>query len=181
MGELTNLKVGMRTLTFFYFNGVVENRHDSSHTTRTYEQGSNHLVSSHTEFRSDLVIRNAAGDVQQLNATAAKLSIREGARVTLVMAARSDNGPQQFLAIQDQQTGQTGYFAKGVNDMAGPPLYNMGIIVALVVGTVALLNLNFGNFVLLALSAGFFYELYRRRKIVRAHVVRVIEQNRDKA
>lgn len=178
MSDLANLKVGMRTLTFFYFNGVVENRSDSSHTETTYEQGTNRVVSSYTDHRSDLIIRGADGNTQQLNATAAHIVIEKGARVTLIMVARSETGKQAYLAIHDQGTGKTGYFAKGVNDAAGPPLYNMGIIAALIIGAVAILNLSFGNMILLGLAGYFFYELYRRRKIVRAHADRVIEKHR---
>jgi hypothetical protein len=178
MSDLTNLKVGLRTLTFFYFNGVVENRSDSSHTETTYEQGTNRVVSSYTDHRSNLIIRGADGNTQQLNAAAAHIVIQEGAKVTLVMVARSDTGKQSFLAIHDQASGKTGYFAKSVNDAAGPPLYNMGIIVALIIGAIAILNLSLANFVLLGLAAYFFYELYRRRKLVRAHADKVIAKNR---
>jgi hypothetical protein len=178
MSDLANLKVGMRTLTFFYFNGAVENRRDSSHTETTYEQGTNRVVSSYTDHRSDLVIRGADGNTQQVNSAAAHIVLQEGARVTLIMVARSENGKQAYLAIHDQGTGRTGFFAKGVNDAAGPPLYNMGIIAALIVIAVVVLNLSFGNMVLLGLTGYFFYELYRRRKIVRAHAERVIEKHR---
>jgi len=173
MSELTNLKIGMRTLTFFYFNGVVENRRDSSQTTNTYEQGSNRLVSSHTEHRSDLVVRNAAGDFQQVNAAAAHVSIQEGARVTLVMASTREKGEQPYVSVYNHDTGQAGYFAKGVNDAAGPPLYNMGIILAVLVCVIGVMNFSAGKIVPMALAAAFFYELYRRRKLVRAHADQV--------
>ena len=173
MSELGNLKIGMRSLTFFFFNGVVEQRRDSSHTTTTYEQGSNRLVSSQTEHRSDLVIRNEAGDIQQINAAAAHISIREGSRVTLVLASTREKGEQHYISAYDHSSGQTGYFAKGVNDAAGPPLYNMGIIVAVTVCVVGVFNFSAGKVLPMALSAAFFYELYRRRKLVRAHADKV--------
>ncbi len=173
MSELSELKIGLRTLTFFYFNGVVEHRRDSSHTTTTYEHGSNRLVSSQTEHRSDLVIRNEAGDVQQINAAAAHVSIREGSRVTLILAATREKGPQHFVSVYDHDSGQTGYFAKGVNDMAGPPLYNMGIIVATTICVVSVFNFSVGKIMPVALAAAFFYELFRRRKLVRAHADKV--------
>ncbi len=59
-----------------------------------------------------------------------------------------------------------------------PPLYNMGIIVALILGAIAILNLSLANMVLLGLAAYFFYELYRRRKLVRAHADKVIGKYR---
>jgi len=90
------------------------------------------------------------------------------------MVSRGEKGELSFVALRDQETGKTGYFAKGVNDAAGPPLYNMGIIVAVFVGLIALVNFSFGSFVLLALVGAFFYELFRRRKLVRAHADRVI-------
>ena len=173
MSELTHLKIGLRTLTFFYFNGVVENRRDSSHTTTTYEQGSNRLVSSQTEHRSDLTIRNEAGDFQQINAAAAHVSIREGSHVTLILASAREKGEQHFVSVHDHVSGQTGYFAKGVNDVAGPPLYNMGIIVAVTICVVGVFNFSAGKIVPMALAAAFFYELFRRRKLVRAHADKV--------
>ncbi len=41
--------------------------------------------------------------------------------------------------------GKTGYFAKGVNDAAGPPLYNMGIIVALIVSAVSVIGFSLAD------------------------------------
>jgi hypothetical protein len=177
MSDLGTLKVGMRTLTYFFFNGVVVNRSDSTHTETTYEQGTNRVVSSYTDHRSNLIIEGADGNTQQINATAAHVSIKEGARVTLVMVARSETGKQAFVAVRDNDTGQIGYFAKGVNDAAGPPLYNMGIIVALIIGALTITHLSIANLVPLGLAGWFFYELYRRRKLVRAHAVKVIEKH----
>lgn len=173
MSELSTLKIGLRTLTFYYFNGIVENRHDSSHTTTTYEQGTNRVVSSHTDHRSDLIIRNAAGDTQQVNAAAAHVSIREGSRVTLIMAATKEKGTQHFVSVYDHDSRQTGYFAKGVNDVAGPPLYNMGIIAAATAGVVGVIYFSAGKILPMGLAAAFFYELFRRRKLVRAHAEQV--------
>jgi hypothetical protein len=178
MSDLATLRIGLRTRTFFYFNGVVENRSDSTHTETTYEQGTNRVVSSYTDHRSNLIIRGADGNTQRLNAAAAHVVINEGARVTLVMVASSDNGRQEYLAIHDQASGKTGYFAKAVNDAAGPPLYNMGIIVALILGALSIIKLSIANMVPLGLCAWFFYELYRRRKLVRAHADRIIAKHK---
>jgi hypothetical protein len=174
MSELGLLKVGMRSISFYYFTGVVENRRDSSHTQTTHEQGTNRVVSSYTDYRSDLIIRGADGNTVQVNSLAGHVSVNVGSTVTLVMVEQGKKDLKPYVAIHDHSTGKTGYFAKGVNDAAGPPLYNMGIIVALIVGAVSLIGFSFANIVPLGLVAWFFYELYRRRKLVREHADRII-------
>lgn len=174
MSELETLKVGMRSIPFYYFTGLVENRSDSSHTQTTHEQGTNRVVSSHTDYRSDLIIRGADGSTQQVNSLAGHISVNVGARVTLVLVGQGKKDFKSYVAIHDHDTGKTGYFAKGVNDAAGPPLYNMGIIVALIVVALSVTGLSFGKIILLGLVAWFFYELYRRRKLVREHADKII-------
>lgn len=174
MSELTTLKVALRTLHFFYFSGVVEARSDSSHTTTTYEQGSNRVLSSDTTHKSEVVIRAADDRTHVVNTAAAKMYLAQGSTVTLVLASTSETGDQSYVAIHDHSSGKTGFFAKGVNDVAGPPLYNMGIILAVFVGGFSLVSLSGTSIVLVGLCDGFFYELYRQRKIVRAHAEAVI-------
>lgn len=167
----------MAELLLSTFTGVVETRSDSSHTETTYEQGSNRVVSSHTTHRSDVVLVGADGTKHVVNTAAAKLYLAEGSTATLVMASRKEKGYWPFVAVHDHASGKTGYFAKGVNDMAGPPLYNMGIILAVFVGGFSIINLSGKNIVLVGLAAWFFYELYRRRKIVRAKIDALIAQS----
>lgn len=174
MSELGTLKIGMRSIGFYYFTGVVENRSDSSHTQTTHEQGTNRVVSSYTEHRSDLIVRGADGRTEQVNSLAGHISVSVGTKVTLVMVELGKKDFKPYVAIHDHTTGKTGYFAKGVNDAAGPPLYNMGIILALIVGALSVIGFSFAKIVPLGLVAWFFYELYRRRKLVREHADRII-------
>ncbi|MFO1378109.1 MAG: hypothetical protein U1F14_14020 [Steroidobacteraceae bacterium] len=167
----------MAELLLSAFTGVVETRSDSSHTETTYEQGSNRVVSSHTTHRSDVVLVGADGTKHVVNTAAAKVYLAEGSSATLVMASRKEKGYWPFVAVHDHASGKTGYFAKGVNDLAGPPLYNTGIILAVFVGGFSIINLSGKNIVLVGLAAWFFYELYRRRKIVRAKIDALIAQS----
>jgi hypothetical protein len=174
MSDLGTLKVGRRSVPFYYFTGVVENRSDSSHTTTTHEQGTNRVVSSYTDHRSDLIVRGADGSTEQVNSLLGHISVSVGSKITLVMVDLGKKDLKPYVALHDHGTGKTGYFAKGVNDAAGPPLYNMGIIIALIVIAVSVIGFSFGKIVPLGLAAWFFYELYRRRKLVREHADRII-------
>jgi len=178
MSESTPLKIGRRALYFSTVTGVVEARSDSSHTETTYEQGTNRVVSSHTTHRSEIVLGAADGVKHVVNTAAAKVYLAEGATATLVLASNKEKGFWPFAAIHDHASGKTGYFAKAVNDVAGPPLYNVGIILAVFVGGFSVINLSGKNIILVGLCAWYFYELYRRRRIVRAEIDAVIATSR---
>jgi hypothetical protein len=179
MSVVGPLKVGMRSIPFYYFTGVVENRSDSSHTTTTHEQGTNRVVSSYTDHRSDLIVRGADGRTEKVNSVLGHITVSVGSTITLVIVDLGKKGFKPYVALHDHGTGKTGYFAKGVNDAAGPPLYNMGIIVALILIAVSVIGFSFAKIVPLGLAAWFFYELYRRRKLVREHADKIIAKYRQ--
>jgi hypothetical protein len=170
MAAVSNVSVGGRRISIYRFTGEVIDSQRSSETSITSH--SNGQVSSQTYHYNEIFLKDKEGKEISVEVASAGVPIRPGNTVTVAwgILGGKDKGP--YTTVYNHDTGGIGHIAKSINDLCGPQLYNMLIIVFVfvgVIGSFSLLGGNIGSSIIpLAATAGFFYWLTGRRRVLRA-------------
>ncbi|EUJ09741.1 hypothetical protein Meth11DRAFT_0542 [Methylophilaceae bacterium 11] len=170
MAAVNNVSVGGRSISLYRFTGEVIDSQRSSETSITSH--SNGQVSSYTSHYNEIFLRDKEGKEISVEVASAGVPVRPGNTVTVLwgILGNKDKGP--YTTVYNHDTGNIGHIAKSVNDLCGPHLYNMLIIVFVIVGVIgafSLLGGSIGSSIIpLAATAGFFYWLTGRRRVLRA-------------
>jgi hypothetical protein len=170
MPEVSTVQIGMRNVHIYRFTGVVVDSQKSTHTTATSHNSGQ--VTTHTEHYNEIFIQDEKGEEMSAEIGGTGVSVRPGNKVSVFwgIVGNAERGP--FTTVINHDTGAKGHMAKGVNDVCGPPFYNMLIIVFVFVGVVGSFNLLGGDIggsiVPLAATAGYFWWLTARRRKLRA-------------
>ncbi len=169
MAEVSSVNIGMRNVHIYRFTGDVIDSQRSSETSVTGH--GNGQISSHTYHYNEIFLRASDGQEKSVEVASSGVSVRPGNVVTVLWGIVGNNEKGAYTTVHNHDTQQTGHIAKGINDTAGPHLYNMMIILFVFVGVVAgfsLLGGGFSSIIPAAITAYFFYWLIQRRRKLRA-------------
>ncbi|MES2625111.1 MAG: hypothetical protein V4628_07525 [Pseudomonadota bacterium] len=170
MPEVSTVDIGMRKVHIYRFTGVVVDSQKSSHTSVTSHN--NGQVSTYTDHYNEIFIQNEGGEEMSAEIGGSNVSVRVGNKVSILwgIVGNAERGP--FTTVVNHDTGAKGHMAKGVNDVCGPPFYNMLIILFVFIGVLGggtLLGGNFGGSIPLLVPTGvYFWWLTGRRRKLRA-------------
>ena len=170
MPEVSSVDIGMRKVHIYRFTGVVVDSQRSTHTTATSHN--NGQVSTHTEHYNEIFIQDEKGEEMSAEIGGTGVSVRPGNRVSIFWGIVGNAEKGSYTTVINHDTGAKGHIAKGVNDVCGPPFYNMLIILFVFIGVMGagvLLSGDFGGSIpLLAMTGGYFWWLTGRRRKLRA-------------
>jgi hypothetical protein len=173
MTAVSTIDIGMRKIHIYCFTGVVVDSQKSSQTSVTTHN--NGQVSSHTEHYNEIFVQKENGEEMSAEVGGTGVSIRPGNRVSVLwgIVGNAERGP--YTTVVNHDTGAKGHMAKGINDVCGPPFYNMLIILFVFIGVMGagvLLSGDFGGSIPLLVPTGvYFWWLTGRRRKLRAAMV----------
>jgi hypothetical protein len=175
MPEVSTVQIGGRKVHIYRFTGVVLDSQRSTHTTATSHN--NGQVTTHTEYYNEIFLQNENGEEMSAEIGGTGVSVRQGSRVSVFWGIVGDAERGPFTTVINHDTGAKGHMAKGVNDVCGPPFYNMLIILFVIIGVFGAFALFGGELVkaivLLGLTGWFFWWLTERRRKLRAATLAV--------
>ncbi len=169
MEAVGNVGLGTRSVNIYRFTGQVIDSQRSSETS--FMSHSNHQVTSQTHHYNEIFIRSPDGEERVAEVGSTGVPVRAGNTVTVVWGIIGNREKGLYAGVYNHDTRQMGYVAKAVNDLAGPHLYNMMIIIFVFVGVFAVgsvLSGGMSGVLPLLLTGGFFFWLLQRRKKLRA-------------
>ena len=171
MSAVSSVDIGMRRINIYRFTGQVLDSQRSSETTVSSDNRGN--VSSSTYHYNEIFLKGADGEERSVEVASASVPVRIGNTVTVLWGIVGNREKGHYSTVYNHDTQQVGHIAKAINDLAGPMLYNMLIILFVFIGVFAVMSLFGGSgvgFVLVVLTGVFFYWLIRRRKKLRAAI-----------
>ena len=177
-----SVRIGLRTVGLHAFTGEVTTSTKDAAPFRDPDTGE--VTDLRTKISTKVNLVGPDDESRWVDISATGISVRAGDRVTLVWArVGSAEDDDAYVAVHDHDSGETGWWAKGVNDTAGPPLYNgmMIVIVFVVVANfMGTIRADPESWPPVVLALGVFaYILLRRRKLkaaVRAVLKAIVPQ-----
>ena len=168
MPPTSSVRIGLRRVSLFAFTGVVTTSTKDAAPFRDPDTGE--VTDLRTEISTKVNL--VGGDVESrwVDISQTGISVRSGDRVTVVWSrVGSAEDDDAYVAVHDDDSGKTGWWAKGVNDTVGPPLYN-GMLIVVVFVVVAnfmrTMRADPESWPPVVLSLGVFaYILLRRRRL----------------
>ncbi|MBK6496345.1 MAG: hypothetical protein IPO52_05980 [Gemmatimonadetes bacterium] len=175
MSAVSSLRIGSRQISLYRFTGEVLDSQRSSHTTVTSHQ--NGQVSAQTEHYNQVFLRASDGEERSVEVASAGVAVRVGNIVTVGWGLVGSNATGSYATVWNHDTNQVGHIAKAINDTAGPPLYNMMIIVFVFIGVfnaMGVFAFNLRAIFWVGLTFFFFWWLTQRRRTLRAALEAVV-------
>ena len=169
MAEISSVGIGMRNVHIHRFAGDVIDSQRSSETSVTGH--GNGQISSYTSHYNQIFLRATDGQEKSVEVASSGVSVRPGNKVTVLWGIVGNDEKGAYTTVHNHDTNQTGHIAKGINDTAGPPFYNMMIILFVIIGVISVFSLfggGFGSILFIAATAFFFYWLTQRRRKLRS-------------
>jgi hypothetical protein len=171
MGSFASVKVGSRAIDLHAFTGRVVDQQRSSVTQVTRHESNSHItpgITTHTYSYNKLFLRAENGEEKSLEFEDKGFTARHGERASIIWGIRAGKDVGDYLAVVNHETASFHGIRKAINDSAGPPAYNMLLIVLVIVGCVGLVDL-FGGHVgsalfFFAISGAGIYWIYARQK-----------------
>ena len=167
MASVGSVRIGSKNIEIQAFTGEVM---DTAHTTYVETvRNQNGVSSTSTSHYNKFMLANGNGQ-HAIEVSERVISIARGQRVTgfwgVVRGKESD-----WLALFNHTTGKLAWFTPTRNKLAGPPMNQFLIIVAVFAGVFSVMSLfgAFGSpgpatFIWLAISALIFWRVQKRRK-----------------
>ena len=167
MAPVGNVRIGTRNIDIQAFTGEVM---DTAHTTYVDTvRNQNGISNTSTSHYNKFVLANGASQ-HSIEVSERVISIARGQKVTGfwgVVRGKESN----WLAVFNHDTGKWGWFTPTRNQLAGPPMNQFLIIVAVFAGVFGVMSLfgAFGSpgpatFIWLVIAALIFWRVQRRRK-----------------
>jgi hypothetical protein len=176
MSAVRTIAIGARQIHLHRFTGEVLDSQRSSHTTVTSH--ANGQVSAHTQHSNEIFLRAPDGEERAVEIATSGVPVRVGNIVTIGWGIVGNAATGSYATVRNHDTGQLGHIAKAINDTAGPPLYNMMIIVFVFIGVfnaMGALAFKPGALFLVGLTGFFFWWLTQRRRVLRAALVELVQ------
>lgn len=169
MSAIGSVQIGSRTVNLYKFTSEVMDSQRSSETQVTsYNNGQ---VSSTTHHYNEVFLRAPNGEEISLEIGSSRVSVRQGNTVTVAWGILGNRERGPYTTVYNHNTKSIGHMAKPINDLAGPPGYNMLIILFVIIGVVSVFNLvSLMGLLGVGATAGFFYWLLQRRKKLRTAI-----------
>jgi hypothetical protein len=167
MRSVGNVRIGSKSIDIQAFTGEVM---DTAHTTYVETvRNQNGVSSTSTSHWNKFLLANGSGQ-HSIEVSERVIHVSSGQTVTgfwgVVRGKDSD-----WLALFNHDTGKWGWFMPTRNTLAGPPMNQLLIIVAVFAGVFSVMSLfgAFGSpgpatFIWLAIAALIFWRIQRRRK-----------------
>jgi hypothetical protein len=177
MASFASIQAGSRTIDLHAFTGLVVDQQRSSVTEVTHHHPNNTAIGStiRTWSYNKVFLRADDGQEKSLEIQdKGGFAARPGQKASIIWGIRKDKELGDYLAVVNHETGAIQCIRKAVNDNAGPPLYNMLLIVLVIVGCVGLVDL-FGGHIgsalfFFAVGGGGIYWIYSRQKRLLAQI-----------
>ena len=148
MPSFASVKAGSRTIDLHAFTGHVVDQQRSSVTEVTHHHPNNTMIgsSSRTWRYNKVFLRAEDGEEKSLEIQdKGDFSARHGQKASIVWGIRKGKELGDYMAVVNHETGAVHCIRKAINDNAGPPFYNMLLIVLVIVGCVGLVDLFCGH------------------------------------
>lgn len=161
-------KIGMKTVEIRGFTGKVSGVSKSSYTHTSVDHNartSSTSTTNYTEFR----LTGDDGSLLQPEVESQYARVVDGDMATAFWGAVGGKDRNYYLAVYNHKLGELGVIPSERNRLAGPMGVNLMIIIAVfagVFGAFALFGGSFVGLIVVALVAGFFFWLKRRRGAV---------------
>jgi hypothetical protein len=180
MASVGSVRIGTRNIDIQAFTGeVMDTAHTTYVNTTTNQNGSSNTTTSHY---NKFVLANGHGQ-HAIEVSERVISISRGQKVTgfwgVVRGKDSD-----WLALFNHDTGKWAWFRPTRDTLAGPPLNQLLIIIAVFAGAFGVFSL-FGSPVaaipLLAIAGVIFWRVQKRRKALMGAVTTALTTVRMEA
>lgn len=169
MASVGNVRIGSKNIDIQAFTGEVM---DTAHTTYVQTvQNQNGFSNTSTSHYNKFLLANGSAQ-HSIEVSERVIGISRGQRVTGfwgIVRGKESN----WLALFNHDTGKWAWFTPTRNKLAGPPMNQLLIIVAVfagVFGVMALFGASPAAIVLLPLSGLIFWRVQRRRKALMSAV-----------
>jgi hypothetical protein len=175
MSSFATLKSGLRTIDLHAFTGRVVDQQRSSVTEVTRHHNNAALGTTTRTFSyNKLFLQAEDGEEKSLEIEDRGFAARAGQRASIIWGIRQGKKEGDYLAVVNHETGSFQCIRKAVNDNAGPPFYNMLLILLVIVGCVGLVDVFGGHYgsalFFFALGGGGIYWIWRRQKQLMAKI-----------
>lgn len=178
-----SVRIGTKPVDLWGFTGMVGDKSTSSETVTTVHDDRNYSSSTTYNYVS-YSIRNASGDSADVNAESRHASAHEGDVVSAFWCEVRGKAVGT-LAYYNHNRDKLGIVAQIRNDVAGPMGYNWLIVFALFLALFGVMNIVTGDgtswYIYLAICAGSFYWIIKRRKKLLSLLDSAVEKSRSEA
>jgi hypothetical protein len=180
MASVGNVRIGSKNIDIQAFTGEVMDTAHSTYVNTTTNQ--NGVTSTSTQHYNKFLLSNGSGQ-HAIEVSERVISISKGQRVTgfwgVVRGKDSD-----WLALFNHDTGKWAWFRPTRDKLAGPPLNQLLIIIAVFVGVFGVFAL-FGSpaaaIIPLAISGLIFWRVQKRRNALMSAVTSALTTVRMEA
>jgi hypothetical protein len=180
MTSVGSVRIGSKNIELRAFSGeVMDTAHTTYVNTTTNQSG---VTSSSTSHYNTFLLSNGSGQ-HSIEVSERVISISRGQKVTGfwgVVRGKESN----WLALFNHDTGKWAWFTPTRNKLAGPPMNQLLIVVAVfagVFGVMALFGASPAALALLPLSGLIFWRVQRRRKALMSAVTTALTTVRMEA
>lgn len=170
MPSFATISAGSRSLDLHAFTGQVVDQQRSTVVQVTHQPNNTIAGSSvHTSNYNKIFLRAESGEEKSIEIQdKGDFAARHGQKASIVWGIRKGKDVGDYLAVVNHETGAVHCIRKAINDNAGPPLYNMLIIVLVIVGCVGLMDLFNGHvgsaLFFFAVGGGGVFWIYTKQK-----------------
>jgi hypothetical protein len=180
MASVGNVRIGSKNIDIQAFTGeVMDTAHSTYVNTTTNQNGYSTTSTSHY---NKFMLSNTSGS-HSIEVSERVISVSRGQKVTgfwgVVRGKDSD-----WLALFNHDTGKWAWFRPTRDKLAGPPMNQLLVVVAVfagVFGVMALFGASPAAIVLLPLSGLIFWRVQRRRKALMSAVTTALTTVRMEA
>ncbi|WP_079415458.1 hypothetical protein [Thiomonas intermedia] len=172
MAEIGIITAGGKPIHLHAFSGIVVDQQKSTYTQVNRSNNDQQQVS--TTHYNKVFIQAEDGAERSIEIEDKGFSARAGNRASMIwgIPGHKDEGP--YLAVINHDTGALHTLRKPINDLAGPPFYNLLLIVTAIFIAIGVFDLFSGHIgsaiALLALGGGGIYWIFSRQKALIAKV-----------
>ncbi len=167
MAAFGSVTAGSKTINLHAFSGEVVEQQKSSHTEVSRGNNNNQQQVSTTHYNK-IFVRAADGAERSLEIVDSGFSGRAGSKASILWGIKEGKDEGPYLGIVNHDTGDVHLIRKPVNDLAGPPFYNMLLIVASIfcaLGFYDMINGSIGSAIVKAgIGGGGIYWIYKGQK-----------------
>ncbi|HEX2539653.1 MAG TPA: hypothetical protein VHM00_01070 [Caldimonas sp.] len=169
MSRFATLRSGLRTIDLHAFTGRVVDQQRSSVTEVTRHHANAMLgTTTRTSSWNKVFLQADNGEEKWLEVPDQGFAARAGQMASIIWGIRAGKEKGDYLALINHETGAFQCIRKAVNDHAGPPFYNMLLILLVIVGCVGLVDVFGGHYgsalFFFAVGGGGIAWIWRRQK-----------------
>ncbi len=170
MPAFETVTAGRKAIELYAFSGEVVEQQKSSYT----EVSRDHNQPTSTSYFNKIFVRAADGSERSIEIEDSGFSARSGSKASIIWGIKKGKEEGPYVSVVNHDTGSIHLIRKSVNDLAGPPGYNMLLIVAalfIALGFFDLFNGHLGSALAMAgIGVGGIYWIYRGQKALLANI-----------